>query len=55
MVMDPANRGHAVRIGDFIGKNWGKVSHIGREEITVTETIADQQMTIEQLKSYIMR
>ena len=43
MVMDPVARGHAVRIGDFIGKNWGKVSHIGREEITVTETIADQQ------------
>lgn len=43
MVMDPTSRGHSVRIGDFIGKNWGKVSHIGREELTITETIADQQ------------
>jgi len=43
MIIDPSGRGTVVRVGDFIGKNWGKISHIGREEITVTETIADQQ------------
>jgi type IV pilus assembly protein PilP len=43
MVLDPNAKGHLVHIGDFIGRNWGKISHIGREEMTVTETIADQQ------------
>lgn len=43
MVIDGAGVAHPVRIGSWIGKNWGKVSHIGREEITITETIADQQ------------
>lgn len=43
VVLDPKGKAHPVRIGDFIGRNWGKVSHIGREEITITETIADPQ------------
>lgn len=42
-ILDPRGRAHHVHIGDFVGKNWGKVSHIGREEITITETIADAQ------------
>lgn len=43
MVTAPNGRGYTVQIGDFVGKNWGKVSHIGREEITVTETLMEQQ------------
>ena len=40
LVVDPTGIGHIVQIGDFIGKNWGKVSAIRREELTVMETIA---------------
>ena len=43
MIVDRNGKGHMVRVGSWVGKNWGKVSHIGREEITITETIADQQ------------
>lgn len=42
-IVDPKGDAHTARIGSWVGKNWGKVSHIGREEITITETIADQQ------------
>ena len=41
MVEDPDHRGWAVRLGDFIGKNGGKVTGIHRDEIVVTETIID--------------
>jgi type IV pilus assembly protein PilP len=41
LVIDPTGQGHIVQIGDFIGKNWGKISAIRREELTVMETIAD--------------
>lgn len=41
MIVTPNNKAYMVGIGDFVGKNWGKVSHIGREEIIVTETIVD--------------
>lgn len=42
MIIDPKGDAHPARIGSWVGKNWGKVSHIGREEITITETIADR-------------
>jgi type IV pilus assembly protein PilP len=41
MLEDPDNRGWPVRIGDFVGKNWGKVTAIQRDQIVVTETITD--------------
>jgi type IV pilus assembly protein PilP len=41
MLEDPENRGWAVRLGDFVGKNWGKVTSIQRDQIVVTETITD--------------
>ena len=41
MIEDPEGRGHAVRLGDFVGQNWGKVTAIKRDEIIVTETITD--------------
>jgi type IV pilus assembly protein PilP len=41
MLEDPENRGWAVRLGDFVGKNWGKVTAIQRDQIVVTETITD--------------
>jgi Tfp pilus assembly protein PilP len=41
MIVDPTGRGHIVGIGDFLGKNWGKVSAIYREKLTITETMVD--------------
>ncbi|GAC1388165.1 MAG: hypothetical protein NVSMB48_27680 [Marmoricola sp.] len=41
MVEDPEGRGWAVRLGDFIGTNAGKVTGIHRDEVIVTETITD--------------
>jgi len=41
MLEDPDNRGWPVRLGDFVGKNWGKVTSIQRDQIIVTETITD--------------
>ncbi len=43
LIIDPTGKAHLVHIGDFVGRNWGKVSHIGPEGLTITETIADQQ------------
>lgn len=42
MIVDPGTKGHIVRIGDFVGKNWGTVHSITREEIRVVEKIQDQ-------------
>lgn len=42
MVLDPHGRSHVVQIGDFIGKNWGKVSSIKREELQIMSTMADE-------------
>ncbi|TMA22553.1 MAG: hypothetical protein E6J85_04350 [Deltaproteobacteria bacterium] len=42
MLEDPELRGWPVRIGDFVGKNWGKVTSIQRDQIVVTETITDR-------------
>ena len=42
MLEDPEMRGWPVRIGDFVGKNWGKVTSIQRDQIVVTETITDR-------------
>jgi Tfp pilus assembly protein PilP len=41
MLEDPESRGWPVRLGDFVGKNWGKVTSIQRDAIVVTETITD--------------
>ena len=41
MVEDPDGRGWTVRIGTFVGQNWGKVTSIQREQIIITETITD--------------
>jgi type IV pilus assembly protein PilP len=41
MIEDPEGRGHPVRIGDFIGQNWGKVTGIKRDSIVITESITD--------------
>lgn len=40
-IVDPTGAGHVVQIGDFVGKNWGKVSAIKRDEVTVMEITAD--------------
>lgn len=41
VVEDPNRRGWTVRLGDFIGKNSGKVTGIQRDVLVVTETITD--------------
>lgn len=41
MLEDPDGRGWTVRVGDFVGQNWGKVTSIQRDQIIVTETITD--------------
>ena len=41
MLEDPEGRGHPVRVGDFIGQNWGKVTTIKRDQIVITESITD--------------
>ena len=41
MVEDPEGRGWPVRLGDFVGQNWGKVTSIQKDQIVVTETITD--------------
>jgi type IV pilus assembly protein PilP len=38
----PDTNGWSVRVGDFVGKNWGKVTSIQPNQIVVTETITDQ-------------
>ncbi len=40
-ILDPNGVGHVVQIGDFVGRNWGKVSAIKRDEVTVMEITAD--------------
>jgi type IV pilus assembly protein PilP len=39
---DERHSGWPVHIGDFVGKNWGKVTSIQRNQIVVTETITDR-------------
>lgn len=41
MLEDPEGRGWPVRLGDFVGQNWGKVTSIQKDQIVVTETITD--------------
>ncbi len=42
MIEDPEGRGWSVHLGDFVGKHFGKVEAIRRDEITITETIQDR-------------
>ncbi len=37
LVQDPEGVGHVMEVGTYIGKNWGKVTRIGAEEVVVTE------------------
>lgn len=41
MIEDPEGRGWTVKIGTFVGQNWGKVTSIQRDQIIITETITD--------------
>lgn len=42
MVEDPDGRGWSVRLGDFVGKHFGKVTAIRRDEVIVTEVTQDR-------------
>lgn len=37
LVQDPEGTGHVMELGTYIGRNWGKVTQIGENEVVVTE------------------
>jgi type IV pilus assembly protein PilP len=37
LLVDPDGLGHSVRLGTYVGRNWGKVSAITQDGIVVTE------------------
>jgi len=37
LLVDPDGLGHSVRLGTYVGRNWGKVSAISQDGIVVTE------------------
>src|SRR5436305_995393 len=43
VLLAPDSRAWLVRIGDYVGNNWGKVTSIERDQIVVTETIGGPQ------------
>ena len=48
LVEDPTGIGHVMELGDYIGTNWGKVTSIDGDTVTITEeykTIEDELVT----------
>jgi len=41
MVQDPKGKGHVIKRGTLIGRNWGKVSRIKQDEVIVAEEYRD--------------
>jgi type IV pilus assembly protein PilP len=37
LLVDPEGLGHVVRIGAYVGRNWGKVTSIAEDGVVVTE------------------
>jgi len=37
LIIDPEGLGHVVKIGTYVGRNWGKVTSIEDQIVTVTE------------------
>lgn len=37
LLVDPDGLGHVVRVGTYVGRNWGKVSSISQDGLVVTE------------------
>jgi type IV pilus assembly protein PilP len=37
LLIDPEGTGHVVRLGTYVGRNWGKVTNISETGIVVTE------------------
>lgn len=37
LLIDPEGTGHAIQIGTYVGRNWGKVTSISDESVVVTE------------------
>ena len=37
LLVDPEGIGHVVRMGTYVGRNWGKVSSISEDGVVVTE------------------
>jgi len=51
MLVDPDNFGHIVKRGELVGKNWGKVTAIRRDCITITEQLRDASGAVNAIKS----
>jgi len=41
MVEDPGGKGHVIKKGTLIGKNWGKVARIKQDEVIIAEEYRD--------------
>lgn len=37
LLIDPEGTGHVIRIGTYVGRNWGKVTSINDEGVVITE------------------
>ena len=51
LVEDPEGVGHVMELGTYIGRNWGKVSQISSEKVTITEEYKtrDGQLVVKQI------
>ena len=51
LVEDPEGVGHVMELGTYIGRNWGKVTQISSEKVTVTEEYKtrDGQLVVKQI------
>ena len=45
VILDPTGHGYDVHIGDYAGKNWGRIASIKTEAVTVRETLVDADGT----------
>ncbi|MFZ5475341.1 MAG: pilus assembly protein PilP [Myxococcota bacterium] len=43
LLVDPEGLGHVVRLGAYVGRNWGKVTSISEDGVVVTEEFQDPQ------------
>lgn len=48
LLVDPEGIGHVVQLGDYVGRNWGKVTSITQQGVVITEeyTSPDQELIV---------
>ena len=56
LVEDPERTGHVIEVGTYIGRNWGKVTAIGENEVTVTEEYQtlDGELVVNPIKMHLV-